>query len=132
VRFGLVALGVILLLMPAATVGASQGHARATEVKVEQTRWGPVLANGNGRTLYVYVDDLLTKASSACTGDCANDWPPAFVSGKVVLAKGVTGHVGTITRSNGLHQLTIDGRPLYTFSGDRAPGDLRGNGIGNI
>lgn len=50
------------------------------------------MADGNGRTLYVYVDDLLTKASSACTGDCANDWPPALVSGRVALARGVTGH----------------------------------------
>ena len=86
----------------------------------------------SGKTLYVYVEDLLTKASSACTGDCANDWPPAFVSGKIAAARGITGHLGTITRSNGLHQLTIDGRPLYTFSGDRSPGDLRGNGVGNI
>jgi predicted lipoprotein with Yx(FWY)xxD motif len=131
VRFGLVAIGVMLLLTPAAA-GASSSHAHVTEVKIEQTRWGPVLADGKGMTLYVYVDDLLTKASSACVGDCANDWPPALVSGKVVLARGIAGHVGEITRSDGLHQLTIDGRPLYAFSGDRAPGDLRGNGIGNI
>lgn len=131
-RFGLVAVGVILLLIPAAAVEASPARAKKTEVKIEQTRWGPVLANAKGLTLYVYVDDLLTKASSACTGDCANDWPPALVSGQVVLARGITGHIGTITRSSGRHQLTIDGRPLYSFSGDRVPGDLRGNGVGNI
>jgi predicted lipoprotein with Yx(FWY)xxD motif len=28
--------------------------------------------------------------------------------------------------------LTIDGRPLYTFSGDRSRGEIRGNGLGNI
>jgi predicted lipoprotein with Yx(FWY)xxD motif len=132
VRFGLVAMGVMLSLIPAATAGASPAHAHTTRVKVEQTRWGPVLADGKGMTLYVYVDDLLTKTSSACTGDCVNDWPPALVSGKVALARGITGHVGTITRTNGTHQLTIDGRPLYTFSGDRSPGEFRGNGIGNI
>ena len=131
-RFGLVAMGVILLLIPAATVGASSRHTRETVIKIERTRWGPVLEDGNGKTLYVYVEDLLTKASSACTGDCANDWPPAFVSGRIAPARGITGHLGTITRSHGLHQLTIDGRPLYTFSGDRSPGDLRGNGVGNI
>ena len=32
-RFGLVAMGVILLLMPAATVGASQGHAHALNLR---------------------------------------------------------------------------------------------------
>jgi predicted lipoprotein with Yx(FWY)xxD motif len=125
-------MGVILLLIPAATVGASPRRSHATVIKIERTRWGPVLVDGSGKTLYVYVDDLLTKASSACTGDCANDWPPAYVSGRIALGRGITGHLGTITRSNGLHQLTIDGRPLYTFSGDRSPGDLRGNGVGNI
>ena len=131
-RFGLVAMGMILLLIPSATAGAAPGHPQQTEVKIERTRWGPVITNGAGRTLYVYVDDLLTKASSACTGDCANDWPQALVTGKVALARGISGHVGTITRSDGLRQLAIDGRPLYTFSGDRRPGDLRGNGVGNI
>ena len=131
-RFGLVAMGVILLLIPAAIAGAAPGHAHQTEVKIERTRWGPVLTNGAGRTLYVYVDDLLTKASSACAGDCANDWLPALVTGKVALARGISGHVGTITRGDGLRQLTIDGRPLYTFSGDRGPGELTGNGVGNI
>jgi predicted lipoprotein with Yx(FWY)xxD motif len=132
VRLWLVAMGLTLLLVPATAVGASPSGAPHTAIQVHQTRWGPVLADGNGMTLYVYVDDLLTNASTACTGDCENDWPPALVSGPLSRTRGITGHVGTIARRGGLRQLTIDGRPLYTFAGDRAPGDLRGNGIGNI
>lgn len=101
-------------------------------LKIEKTSGGPVLAYSNGRTLYVFVNDLLTKAPSACTGDCANDWPPALAPGKYTVPKGVTGQVGTIIRSDGERQLTMDRRPLYLFSGDESPGEFRGNGVGNI
>jgi predicted lipoprotein with Yx(FWY)xxD motif len=132
VRFGLMAMGVILLLVPAGNVGASPSHAHPTKIEVVRTRSGPVLADGAGRTLYVFVNDLLTTSPSACTGDCANDWPPALTSSKAASARGITGHVGTIVRADGTHQLTLDGRPLYTFAGDRSRGDVRGNGIGNV
>ena len=42
---------------------------------------------------------------------------------------GVTGTVGTITRSDGAIQATYDGHPLYTYLGDTAPGQARGNGL---
>jgi predicted lipoprotein with Yx(FWY)xxD motif len=100
-------------------------------IKVIQTSAGPVIANGAGMTLYVFVDDLLTRAPSACVGDCMNDWPPALVRGKVREVGNVTGHIGTVVRFGKERQLTMDGRPLYTFSGDK-PGEIRGNGIGNI
>jgi predicted lipoprotein with Yx(FWY)xxD motif len=96
-----------------------------------QTSDGPVIANAQGMTLYVYVDDLLTSAPSACIDDCHNDWPPAFAMGRVSVAKGITGHIGTVERFGQGRQLTMDGRPLYTFSGD-TPGELRGNGVGNL
>jgi hypothetical protein len=42
---------------------------------------------------------------------------------------GMTGTLGTITRSNGVKQATYDGHPLYTFAGDSAPGEAKGNGV---
>jgi predicted lipoprotein with Yx(FWY)xxD motif len=134
VRLRMMTVGVLLMLLPAVTVGASTPppHTHETEVEIVRTHSGPLLANGSGMTLYVYVEDLLTKAPSACTGDCANDWPPALVSGKVKVPRGIVGHIGITVRSNGTHQLTMDGRPLYTFAGDRSRGDIRGNGVGNI
>ena len=134
VRIGLVACGVValLVLIPAIAVAARKPQADVVRVTVVHTPSGPVLANGNGLTLYVYIDDLLTKAPSACTGDCANDWPPALVPGRIDVAKGISGHIGTVERSDGKRQLTIDGRPLYTFSGDHSRGEIRGNGVGNI
>ena len=41
---------------------------------------------------------------------------------------GVTGTLGTITRPDGTTQATYDGHPLYTYAGDTAPGQAKGNG----
>jgi predicted lipoprotein with Yx(FWY)xxD motif len=46
-----------------------------------------------------------------------------------VTAAGVKGTFGTITRSDGSTQATFDGHPLYTFTGDTAPGQAKGNGL---
>ena len=42
---------------------------------------------------------------------------------------GVPGRVGTIQRTDGSHQLTYNGHPLYTYVGDSAPGQARGNNL---
>ncbi len=114
------------------TAGAASGDSPATIVRVVRTPAGPVLGTVSGRTLYVFVDDLLTRAPSACTGDCAHDWVPMPADRRIAVGSGVTGRVGTVVRSGGERQLTMDGRPLYLFSGDTRPGDIRGNGVGNL
>jgi predicted lipoprotein with Yx(FWY)xxD motif len=76
------------------------------------------------RPLYSFAPD--TPTTSKCNGTCAQNWPP--VTGPVT-ASGVTGTFGTITRSDGSTQATFDGRPLYTFVGDTAPGQNKGNGL---
>lgn len=127
----LVLTGAFLLVITAAPAAADKEHGPTNVVKIVQTSGGPVIANGAGMTLYVFVDDLLTKAPSACTGDCRNDWPPAMAHGNVHVSAGITGRIGTVNRFGQGRQLTMDGRPLYTFSGE-GPGQLRGNGVGNV
>ena len=83
-----------------------------------------VLTNAQGFTLYSFAPD--TPAKSNCNGTCAQNWPP--VTGPVTAA-GVTGTFGTIKRSDGSVQATFDGHPLYTFVGDTAPGQAKGNGL---
>jgi len=40
---------------------------------------------------------------------------------------GVTGTIGTISRTDGTTQATYDGHPLYTYIGDHGPGTASGN-----
>ena len=40
-----------------------------------------------------------------------------------------TGTLGVITRPDGTMQATYDGHPLYTYVGDSAAGQAKGNGI---
>jgi predicted lipoprotein with Yx(FWY)xxD motif len=83
-----------------------------------------VLTSSKGFTLYSFAPDTSTKSN--CNGTCAQNWPP--VTGPVTAA-GVTGTFGTIKRSDGSVQATFDGHPLYTFVGDTAPGQNKGNGL---
>jgi len=83
-----------------------------------------VLTNSKGHTLYWFVPDTSTKSN--CNGSCIHYWPP--VLGSVTAGSGVTGQLGTITRSNGATQATWNGHPLYTYIGDTGPGMDNGNG----
>src|SRR5207237_325658 len=76
-------------------------------------------------TLYTFVPDSVNK--SVCYGDCATYWPP--VPGNMSAGPGVTGKIGTITRTDGTTQATYDGHPLYTYIGDHSPGQDGGNHI---
>jgi len=84
-----------------------------------------LLTNANGLTLYWFAPDTSTK--SACYGSCAAYWPP--VTGNPLAGPGVTGRLGTITRTDGTRQAIYDGHPLYTYIGDHAPGTASGNNI---
>jgi len=84
-----------------------------------------LLTNAKGITLYTFAPDAMNK--SVCYGDCATYWPP--VPGNMSPGPGVTGQIGTITRTDGTTQATYDGHPLYTYIGDHAPGQDGGNNI---
>ena len=64
-----------------------------------------------------------------CAGGCPSFWFPVSVAaGTTPHARtGVTGVLGTIHRPGGLTQLTHNGKPLYTFRLDQAPGQALGN-----
>ena len=105
---------------PAAAASAGGNSLTAKTIGGQQ-----VLTNSAGLTLYWFAPD--TKTASKCTGSCATYWPP--VKGPATAGSGVTGTLGTITRSDGTTQATYDGHPLYTYVGDTAPGQAKGNGL---
>ncbi len=97
----------------------------SSALKTAKIGGATVLTNAKGFTLYWFAPD--TATTSKCNGSCARYWPP--VKGPVTAASGVTGKLGTITRSNGTKQATYNGHPLYTYVGDTAPGQDKGNGL---
>ena len=84
-----------------------------------------VLTNAKGFTLYWFAPD--TPTPSKCNGSCVTYWPP--VKGPATAGAGVTGKLATIKRSDGSVQATYNGRPLYTYVADTAPGQAKGNGL---
>ena len=107
---------------PKTTSGAS------ASVGVANNSLGSILVNANGRTLYLFKADSGTM--SACTGACATAWPPLLASGTPTAGTGLAASkLGTITRSDGTHQVTYNGHPLYLFIKDTKPGQTTGQGV---
>jgi len=112
-----------------ATVGASSAKAGGgSVVHVVTSAVGPHLVDAWGHSLYFFDAD--TPGHSNCTGSCLTYWPidpaPTALPADPV---GVTAALGVLTRPDGGHQLTIDGLPGYTYSGDTSPGMTAGQGV---
>ena len=106
------------------TSTSSPAAVTAGSLKTATIGGATVLTSAKGFTLYSFAPDTPTKSN--CNGTCAQNWPPVLGP---VTAAGVTGTFGTIKRSDGSAQATFDGHPLYTFAGDTAPGQNKGNGL---
>jgi predicted lipoprotein with Yx(FWY)xxD motif len=117
--------------LPVATAPIPVTGANAM-IKVARIQgFGLFLSDNAGRTLYAFAND--TKDTSNCTGNCVQNWPPFTAPS---LPQGDTGInmtlLGMSTRPEGTMQVTYDGHPLYYYSGDKNPGDVKGHGIGNV
>jgi len=111
---------------------ASQPPAAAGTLATAHTKLGTVVVDGQGKTVYVYDHDTAGSGKSACTGACTGLWPALTTTSMHPTAKGITGTVGTIAVSGGQQQITLNGLPLYTYSGDNAAGDVNGQGVQGI
>jgi predicted lipoprotein with Yx(FWY)xxD motif len=116
-----------LVLFGLVVAGANSAAPAVTGTALKTTTIGgtTILTNAKGFTLYSFAPD--TPATSKCYGSCAVYWPP--VTGTAAAGQGLPGRVGTIRRTDGSHQLTYNGHPLYTYIGDSAPGQARGNNL---
>ena len=87
-----------------------------------------VLTNAQGKTLYYFTADSATQ--SALARKCVPIWPPLLFtgSGGPTSSTSLTGKLSVQTDVNG-NQVEYNGHPLYTFSGDTAPGQANGQGL---
>jgi len=87
---------------------------------------GTVLVTSSGLTLYTFAND--TAGASACDAACAATWPPYIIVGEPVAGPGIGGSLATIPVAAGT-QLTYNGKPLYRYASDTAPGEANGAGV---
>jgi predicted lipoprotein with Yx(FWY)xxD motif len=122
-----VAVVAMFAAMALASSSAAPTVGSATNAKFTEK----IVVDAHGRTLYALSPEtthhLLCKSS-----ECLKFWPPLAVpSSKTTLkaGPGVHGHLGILRRSNGVLQVTLDGLPLYRYSGDHAKGQANGQSI---
>ena len=120
-----VALAGLGLWSPGALAGASQ-ESSAT-VSLRSTNLGRILVSAKGHTLYLFLKDRNGK--SACTGMCAQYWPPLVARAKPSAGPGVkAAWLATTRRADGKLQVTYNRHPLYTYLPDRRAGQTSGEG----
>jgi predicted lipoprotein with Yx(FWY)xxD motif len=91
----------------------------------------PVVVNPQGRTLYRLSPET-TRHLLCKSKECLTNWPPLTVKSaktKLKAGSGVKGKLGVFRRSNGTFQVTLNGLPLYRYSGDSGKAEGNGEGI---
>jgi predicted lipoprotein with Yx(FWY)xxD motif len=112
------------------TTGAGAARpATATTLDLASSNLGQILADSNGRSLYLFEAD--TGTNSTCTSPgCVAEWPPLIANGTPAVGAGLPANeLGTTPRADGHHQVTYAGHPLYYFAGDTQPGTTGGQGL---
>jgi predicted lipoprotein with Yx(FWY)xxD motif len=130
---GIVAVAAAVALTAGACIGpgltAPAAAARGGfTLAVESTNNGPILVDGTGRTLYAFAADFGT--SSSCSAACLKVWPVLAATGRPTTGPGLFADLaGTAKQADGRTVVTYNGRPLYYFTGDAAPGQINGQDV---
>jgi predicted lipoprotein with Yx(FWY)xxD motif len=120
-----VALTVALAACGGGSSSSSSSTPSASQLSVKQVDGvGSVLMDAQGRAVYTPREEAGGRL--LCTKGCTAIWKPVpAVSGG---APDGVGKLGTVQRPDGTAQLTVAGRPAYTFTQD-APGKVNGDGV---
>lgn len=103
--------------------------AAGSTLSVRSTALGQIVVDSKGMTAYFYDVDKPNSGVSACSGACAVNWPAITSSSAHSVLIGIKGNVSVLS---GTKQLAINGRPIYTFIGDKTRGSTKGQGIGGV
>ncbi|HEV2975788.1 MAG TPA: hypothetical protein VGX69_12475 [Solirubrobacteraceae bacterium] len=131
-RIYAVAVGALVVAALVAAVALAKGTSAPTVGSAANAKLGTtVVVNPQGRTLYSLSSEssgrLLCKSA-----ECLATWPPLTVGSSKVKLKaggGVRGRLGLVRRGTGRFQVTLRGKPLYRFAGDRGKDESNGEGI---
>jgi predicted lipoprotein with Yx(FWY)xxD motif len=107
-----------LAALGTSAMAAAKGPAT---IGTRHTSLGTFLVSA-GRTLYLFEGD--GRSQSTCTGPCAGTWPPLLANGRPKAIAGVKASLLGTTGSGSAEQVTYNGHPLYTYSGDTKRGDI--------
>ncbi len=111
---------------PAARVRAAVTRVRSGPAAIavrSAPGYAKLLVDGRGRTLYLFTADA--GGRSACSGACAQAWPPLYASDTSRLGRGIqASRVSVVRRGDGRRQLAYYGHLLYYYVGDRQPGQI--------
>jgi predicted lipoprotein with Yx(FWY)xxD motif len=115
------------------STSSASGSASSTPVVKTATNsklGATILVNAGGLTLYRLSGEQNGKFICT-TAACLGTWHPLTVPSGGALS-GTVGSLGQVKRPDGTEQVTFKGMPLYTFSGDTAPGDANGQGFKDV
>ena len=116
---------------PTTAAPATTAAQKAT-VATASSALGTIFVDAAGKTLYTWDRD--TGPTSTCTGNCAATWPPLVLPAGTtapVAGPGV-GNLTVAARPDDASKMQVvwNGKPLYTYAGDTAPGEVKGDGVG--
>lgn len=112
-------------------LGQKADSTATATVNVSEQDGSTHLTDGRGMSLYLYLND--EQGDSTCYDACQANWIPLVVEGEPVAGPGVDpALLGTSTREDGSSQVTYNGWPLYTYVRDEEPGDMNGQGVGDL
>jgi predicted lipoprotein with Yx(FWY)xxD motif len=118
---------------PAATTSSSNNASVVlkTATATVSGKTVTILTNDKGFTLYYLKADTATKV--ACSGSCAKIWPPLLQTGSGIPTgpESLPGKLSAFSSANG-NQVEYNGHPLYTYTGDTAPGQTNGEGFKGV
>jgi predicted lipoprotein with Yx(FWY)xxD motif len=116
------------IVMPALTIlmmGIGMANAAEPAQKAD-TPNGAIYTDASGMALYTFDKD--SGGKSACDGECATKWPP-FKAATDAVAEG---EWTLVERTDGSMMWAYKGKPLYTYEGDKKPGEVTGDGMGGV
>jgi predicted lipoprotein with Yx(FWY)xxD motif len=110
----------------AASSGATLGTATNSTIGQQ------ILVDSSGRTVYLFMPDGSSKTTTVPAAIKAN-WPPVKSTATPTVGAGLDqSKIAADTQADGSDQVAYGGHLLYTFAGDKAAGDAKGQGLGGF